>query len=259
MALGITGAIMQSPPNKLTKAGVDKPKRGDLDRPILTEPRFERIPWLVHGFGTAAWTEADFGRVPAWDGFRPVILDQVHSDIIHCLDAPPDGRLEGDALISSVPGLFLVIKTADCLPVLIADESRRVVAAVHCGWRGTWKRILEQVVGELRARYGCDRAALLAALGPCIGPECYEVGEEVRERFEAAGFPDDLFRPNPAIAGKFFLDIRAANVLELRRAGVRAENILSVDECTRCRPELHSYRRDGTSEGRMYAFIGMKA
>ena len=273
---------MKSAPNKTRKpeperpksAGMDAPeragsagskqdkpeglRRGDLTAPYLKEPRLEGIPWLIHGFGTSAWTEADFGRVGAWKGFRPVILDQVHSDIIHCVDAPPDGPLEGDALITSAPGLFLVIKTADCLPVLVVDETRRVVAAVHCGWRGTWKRILEQVVGELRARYGCDPAALLAALGPCIGPECYEVGPEVRERFAAAGFPDDLFRPSPSAAGKSYLDIRAANVLGLRRAGLRPENILSLDACTKCRPELLSYRRDGRTEGRMYAFIGMR-
>ena len=264
---------MQSPPNKPKHAASDGPGRAesgrgrcgearslkDLTARYLTEPRLGRIPWLIHGFGTAAWAEADFAKVREWNGFRPVILDQVHSDIIHCVDTPPDGRLEGDALITSAPGLFLVVKTADCLPVLVADEARRVVAAVHCGWRGTWKRILEQVVGELRARYGCDPGALLAALGPCIGPECYEVGLEVRERFEAAGFPDSLFRPNPAAAEKYFLDIRAANSLGLRRAGLGPENVLSLDACTRCRPELLSYRRDGTSEGRMYAFIGMKA
>ena len=156
---------MQSPPNKPKHAASDGPGRAesgrgrygearslkDLTARYLTEPRLGRIPWLIHGFGTAAWAEADFAKVREWNGFRPVILDQVHSDIIHCVDAPPDGRLEGDALITSAPGLFLVVKTADCLPVLVADEARRVVAAVHCGWRGTWKRILEQVVGELRA------------------------------------------------------------------------------------------------------------
>jgi polyphenol oxidase len=264
---------MQSPPNKPKHAASERPGRvesgwgrhgearslKDLTALYLTEPRLERIPWLIHGFGTAAWTEADFGTVREWNGFRPVILDQVHSDIVHCVDAEPDGRLEGDALITSTAGLFLVVKTADCLPVLVADEARRVVAAIHCGWRGTWKRILERVVVELQARYGCDPAALLVALGPCIGPECYEVGPEVCERFEAAGFPDGLFRPNPASSGKYFLDIRAANVLGLRRAGVRPEGILSIDDCTRCRPELLSYRRDGTSEGRMYAFIGIKS
>jgi YfiH family protein len=137
------------------------------------------------------------------------------------------------------------------------DESRRIVAAVHCGWRGTGKRILEKVVGRLRDRNGSDPAGLLAALGPCIGPECYEVGPEVRERFATAGFPDDLFRLNPAVAGKYFLDLRGANGLELRSAGLRPENILSLDACTKCRPELLSYRRDGKTEGRMYAFIGI--
>ncbi len=208
---------MADPPNKpisLTSApalgienGRASMRRGSVSRPdrtYLTEPRLGRIPWLIHGFGTAAWTEADFAKVREWNGFRPVILDQVHSDIIHCVDAPPDGRLEGDALITSAPGLFLVVKTADCLPVLVADETRRVVAAVHCGWRGTWKRILEQVVGELRARYGCDPGALLAALGPCIGPECYEVGLEVRERFEAARIPGQPFPAKPGRRRKIF-------------------------------------------------------
>lgn len=243
MALDITGTIMQDASS----------------RSYLTVPRLERIPWLIHGFGTADWTEADFGRVREWDGFRPVILDQVHSDVIHCVDGAPSGRLEGDALITSIPKLFLVVKTADCLPVLVVDEPRRIVAAVHCGWRGTCKRILEKVVGELRARHGCEPATLLAALGPCIGPECYEVGPDVRERFQAAGFPEDLVRPNPAGAGKYLLDIRAANAFGLRGAGLRPENILSLGACTRCRPELLSYRRDGTAERRMYAFVGMKA
>jgi purine-nucleoside/S-methyl-5'-thioadenosine phosphorylase / adenosine deaminase len=251
-------------PERAGSADSKKPRpeglrRADLTEPYLTEPRLERIPWLIHGFGTAAWTEADLRSVGAWKGFRPVILDQVHSDIIHCVDAPPDGRLEGDALITSAPGLFLVIKTADCLPVLVVDETRRAVAAVHCGWRGSWKRILEQVVGTLRDRYGSDPAGLLAALGPCIGPECYEVGSEVRERFAAAGFPDDLFRPGPSAAGSSFLDIRAANGLGLRRAGLRPENILSLDACTKCRPELLSYRRDGRTDERMYAFIGLRS
>lgn len=249
---------MKSAPNRTRKPGLERPRRADLNKPYLTEPRLERIPWLIHGFGTSALTEADFGRGVAWKGFRPVILDQVHSDIIHCVEAPPDSPLEGDALIASAPGLLLVIKTADCLPVLLVDESRRVVAAVHCGWRGTWKRILEQVVGRLRDQYGCDPAGLVAALGPCIGPECYEVGPEVRERFAAAGFPDDLFLPNPAAAERSFLDIRAANGLGLRNAGLRPENILSLDACTKCRPELLSYRRDGRTEGRMYAFIGIR-
>jgi copper oxidase (laccase) domain-containing protein len=113
-------------------------------------------------------------------------------------------------------------------------------------------------VGKLRDRYGCDPAGLTAALGPCIGPECYEVGPEVRERFAAAGFPDGLFQPDPAAAERSFLDIRAANGLGLRNAGLRRENILSLDACTKCRPELLSYRRDGRTEGRMYAFIGIR-
>ena len=234
------------------------PPCDDLKRPYLTEPRLERIPWLVHGFGTAALTEEDLGRVPGGEGFKAIVLDQVHSDIVHCLDAAPDGRLEGDALITAASGLLLVIKTADCLPVLLVDEARRVVAAVHCGWRGTWRRILGKVVSELRDRFSSNPADLLAVLGPCIGAECYEVGDEVRERFLAAGHPASLFRPSWDAAGKWFLDLRVSNSLELRQSGLGEGNILSVDACTRCSPGLLSYRRDGRTDARMYAFVGRR-
>ena len=239
-------------------AGTKGRDQGNLNRPYLTEPRLERIPWLIHGFGTAAWTEADFGAVREWEGFRPVILNQVHSDVIHCLDAPPARNLEGDALITATPRLFLVIKTADCLPVLIVDEVRRVVAAVHCGWRGTRKRILEKVVGELRSRFGSDPASLVAVLGPCIGPECYEVGSDVRAGFAKAGFPGAVFRKSP-VPDKFFLDLRKANVWLLETAGVPRKNVFAVAACTHCRPDLLSFRRDRDKTKRMFSFVAIRS
>ena len=98
-----------------------------------------------------------------------------------------DGRavLRGDGMMTNVPGVFLGIQTADCVPVLVADVRRRAVAAFHAGWRGTLARIVERGIGTMRLRYGSRPQDLLAAVGPSIGPCCYAVGEEVRHEFES--------------------------------------------------------------------------
>ena len=154
-----------------------------------TVPRLAEIAGLVHGFGGAGWSEVDFLAFAASRDLRPVIMRQVHSDTIHQLSGVSAGNLEGDGLMTDVPGLLLVIRTADCLPVFFMDARNRAAAAVHCGWRGTEKRILEKAVEAMGRAYGSDPGAMLAALGPCIGFACYEVGPEVREGFLGEEFP----------------------------------------------------------------------
>jgi YfiH family protein len=229
--------------------------------PFLTVPRLVEIPGLAHGFGNAGWSEADFLAFAASKGLEPVIMRQLHSDVVHRLDAPPAGRLEGDALMTNVPGILLVIRTADCLPVFLVDAKSRAVAAVHCGWRGTVKRILEKAVEAMGEAYGSKPAEMLAALGPCIGPACYEVGPELRERFLRAGFPPSVF-VSPAAApersGRSLLDLRAANAWLLERLGFERANILdSGPACTHCDPALLSYRRDPGEPRRMHNIIGL--
>ncbi|MBE0711057.1 MAG: laccase domain-containing protein, partial [Candidatus Aminicenantes bacterium] len=158
-----------------------------------TVPRLAEIAGLVHGFGGAGWSEADFLAFAASRALHPVIMRQVHSDIVHRLEAAPPEKLEGDGLMTDVPGLLLVIRTADCLPVFLVDAKNRAVAAVHCGWRGTEKRILERAVLAMGRGYGSEPGTMLAALGPCIGSACYEVGPEVRDGFLRAGFPPSVF------------------------------------------------------------------
>jgi YfiH family protein len=242
-----------------------------------TFPRLAAIAGLVHGFGRAGWSEADFLAFAASRDLRPVIMRQLHSDTIHRLEAVPNKKLEGDALMTNVPGLLLVIRTADCLPALLVDEKNRAVAAVHCGWRGTEKRILEKAVTAMGEAYGSKPADILAALGPCIGPACYEVGPEVRDSFLRAGFPPSVFTESPERGtrtaspeaghvpegpgrpGKWFLDVRAANVWLLDRLGLKNKNIRdSGSACTHCEPNLLSYRRDPADSRRMYNFIGLK-
>ncbi len=216
-----------------------------------TAPLLAAVPWLVHGFGRAGWDEADMRAAAELRGFRPVIMRQLHSDIIHRLDRAPTVKLEGDALMTDVPGILPVIRTADCLPVLLADPKRRAVAAVHAGWRGTQKRILEKTIRAMSEASGTAPGDLLAALGPCIGPACYEVGPEVREAFDRAGFPASVFTNS-------FLDLRAANIWLLEALGVKRANISTSDACTHCDPGLLSYRRHKGEPRRLYNFIGIR-
>ncbi len=145
-------------------------------------PRLAEIAGLVHGFGRAGWSEADFLAFAASRDLRPVIMRQQHSDTIHRLDSMPNKKLEGDALMTDVPGLLLVIRTADCLPVLLVDEENRAVAAVHCGWRGTEKRILEKAVTAMGEAYGSKPADILAALGPASAPPATRSGRRLGNR-----------------------------------------------------------------------------
>jgi purine-nucleoside/S-methyl-5'-thioadenosine phosphorylase / adenosine deaminase len=234
--------------------------------PILTVPRLAAMPWLVHGFGEARWGEADLLAFASSRGLRPVIMHQFHADTIHRLDAAPAKKLDGDALMTDAPGLLLVVRTADCLPVLLVDEANRAVAAVHCGWRGTAKRILEKTVRAMEETFGSKPDALLAALGPCIGAACYEVGLEVREGFLNAGFPPTIFAPRGHLSAvrvlvlkkRYLLDLRGANVWLLRELGFRKGRIFEPGPvCTHCEPRLLSYRRNPHDPRRMSNFIGL--
>jgi YfiH family protein len=227
-------------------------------RPYLVAPRLASIPGLVHGFGDARWSEADFLSFASSRDMRPVIMRQLHSAVMHRLDAAPENKLEGDALMTNVPGLLLVIRTADCLPVCLFDAKNRAVAAVHCGWRGTEKRILEKTIRAMGDAYGSSPADMLAALGPCIGPSCYEVGPEVRTAFLKAGFPGSILCGAPGREGKYLLDLRAANVWLLDALGLKRANVFNPGPaCTHCEPRLLSYRRHPANPRRMYNFIGL--
>jgi YfiH family protein len=232
----------------------------------MTVPRLAAVPGLVHGFGDARWGEADFLAFAEGRGMRPVVMRQLHSDVIHRLDVPPDRTLEGDAVMTNVAGLLLAVRTADCLPVLLVDEARRAVAAVHCGWRGTQERILEKAVRAMGEAYGTKPEELLAALGPCIGAACYEVGPEVRAGFLSAGFPESVFavrgHPSeehvPLLKRKYLLDLRAANIWLLDKLGLAKANVFNPGPvCTHCEPRLLSYRRHRADPRRMHNFIGL--
>lgn len=223
-----------------------------------TIPRLEGIPFLVHGFGTTNWREDDLGKNPGWRDFRFISLEQIHSDIVHFVEKDTARNLRGDAVITDKPFRFLIIRSADCLPVFVVDESRRVIAACHCGWRGTQKRVVQRVVEGLRDHYRCSVSSLIVGLGPCIAKECYEVGEEILQGFTRKGLSVESFKSHPSREGKVFFDLRQANVSQLMDLGIQKENIHSLNICTHCQERFPSYRRDGKKTGYMLSFIGKK-
>ncbi len=229
----------------------------DSNNDFFTVSRLEQIPYLIHGFGTRKWTDSDLKSRLQGKDFKLLLLDQIHSNIIQVIDNIPEKKLKGDGMISSLPFLLLIIKTADCLPVLIVDESRRVIAAVQCGWRGTLKRVVQGVIQKMKDHYSCQPSSLLVALGPCIGHECYEVGENVYQSFEEEGLSTEFFRDHPRRRGKYLFDLKGANLSQLISLGVEEKNVFFKDMCTHCHESLPSFRRDKDKAGRMLSFIGM--
>jgi YfiH family protein len=208
-------------------------------RNVYRERGLDTIPWLVHGFGTR---HAD---VPS---LFPNLgtLKQIHSSA--CVVA--EGRCgvlgEGDALLEDTPGHVVAVKTADCIPILLVDQRHRAVAAVHAGWRGTAARIAARAIDAMRENFGTDPRDLHAAIGPGIGPCCYEVGPEVAAHF--------------GLEGRTHIDLPAANRKQLLEGGVPSGQIETAELCTMCHPEeFDSFRRDGEAAGRMYSFVGVKA
>ncbi len=191
-----------------------------------------------------------------YDPERLVATKHVHGTNVYMVGEPLPDPAEFDGLVSDRPGDILGAFAADCIPILFADPVARVAGAAHAGWRGTvagiGRRVVERM-GELGARPENVRVAL----GPSIGPCCFEVGPEVVDQFRAA-LPgvDGLVVAGPR---KDHIDLRRAMRTILERAGVRPEHIDDRPPCTRCDSKrFYSYRRDGLDGGVHMAFIGIR-
>ena len=292
------------------------------DLEILTARVFDSVPWVVHAFSTRKAGASRLSSIAAlnlgftdWDTPEAVsrnrtafvravtkatprskfganihaeqsliTLRQIHSDVVHIFSEAPEEVPRGDAALSGQAGLLLGIQTADCVPILLADTKRRVVGAVHAGWRGTLARLVAKTLGRMRLEFGTRPADVVAALGPAIGPCCYEVGPEVAQAFSgqfagAAEWFEGPFErlatgeePNPLPwltmmppghqppPERVRLDLRAANRAQLIEAGLNPRNIGVSALCTGCRSDLFfSYRKEGHCTGRMMSVIGIRA
>jgi len=276
---------------------------------ILQAAALSKLPWLVHGFSTrpGGVSLLDGGRVlnlgfTEWDtrknvqanrtkllralrasGMKLLTLRQVHSDVIHILEAAPAGAPQGDAAITHAPGILLGVQTADCVPILLVDPRRHAVAAVHAGWRGTLVRIAAKTLGRMQMAFGTHPESVVAVLGPAIGRCCYAVGPEVAQAYagrfaQAREWFDGPFvqfasgeEPNPfkwlsrtppghdLPPPRVRLDLVAANRWQLLDAGVPASNIVASELCTSCRTDLlFSHRKESGRTGRLMAVIGVR-
>jgi hypothetical protein len=207
----------------------------------------KEIPWLKHGFGTrlsSAWPD-EKGAL--------VTLRQIHSDQVVVTEAAGLAG-EGDAVITNRPGLLLAIRTADCVPILIADARNQAVAAVHAGWRGTVLGILPKAIRAMRERFGTRLEDLRIAAGPGIGPCCFEVGPEVAAEFRS------LFPERSDLDQRVKIDLFEANCRQVRQLGIEESQIVLSRACTCCDRNLfQSYRRDREAAGRMVSAIGIVA
>ena len=191
---------------------------------------------------------------------RLVTLNQVHGETIVRVDEGNYKRarsLEADALITRERGLAVGVETADCVPILLIDLATPAVAAVHAGWRSTVKKIVQKTVAKMQDEFGSDPARMIAAIGPAIGPECYEVDEPVMSPVrDAFSFWKDVASPKEN--DRWSLDLAKLNRMELLQAGLPAISIYAFGLCTSCMPDLfYSFRREGRT-GRMLSVIMIK-
>lgn len=256
--------------------------------PVLCADGIEAAGGAAHGFSTriggvsqGAFASLDLGLTRGDDpdhvrenyrrflgavgasGRAFAMCDQVHGDTVRTITtADVKGELygklhyEADGMMTAIPGVTLVVFSADCIPVLLYDPVRRVIAALHSGWRGTAAGIVTRAVERMGQVYGCRPEDILAAIGPGIGQCCFETHEDVPNAMMAAvaspALPFIKIKEN----GKFSVDLKGINAKRLELAGVDPAHIAVCQDCTACMPEKYwSHRRQGAERGSMAAVI----
>lgn len=240
------------------------------------------IPFIAHGFSTRAggvseleYTKSlnlaycrgdddltvlanrrEFAENAGFDAGGLTLGEQTHSDHVAFADGKKHYFADTDGFVSVTPGVFIAAKTADCQPILFADGKNRVVGVCHAGWRGTMKKIAAKTV-SLMIKNGAEPENMIAALGPCIKPCCFEVKEDFTAEFEKNA--PELLRFITEKDGVYHADISGMNEYVLLSAGLKKENIRICEECTCHNPEKYfSHRRQGISRGTMLSVIGIK-
>lgn len=191
-----------------------------------------------------------------------IVAHQTHSDHIKIIEkkmtlgwkSNSDAVEDCDALITDVADVVLTILTADCVPILLYDPSKEVVAAVHAGWKGTQKQIVEKTVEKMVEKFSCDVADIRAGIAPSIGQCCYEVGEDVAK----------YFYDNPKVCkeknSKYMLDLPAINKKQLLKSGIKEKHIEMSHICTSCHVENYfSYRKEKGCTGRFMSMISLSS
>lgn len=193
------------------------------------------------------------GRAVGFEMKQLTLGEQTHSAHVARVTAAERGRGGGDnysripdadALVTDEKGICLMVLTADCVPILLYDPVRKVVAAIHAGWKGTVGKIADRTLDMMQTQWECHPENILAGIGPAIGNCCFEVGEDVAERFMEQGMADSVDRTG----GKLHIDLAAVNKLQLQNKGVAEQHIELASFCTRCHSHsFFSYRGGDTA------------
>lgn len=254
--------------------------------PFLSYPLFERTGIVKHGFSTrlggvstGCWTSMNLSTTRGDDpahvkrncelmaealGVRPedfTYTHQTHTTNVAVVKEEDRGShfSETDGMVTDVPGICLVTFYADCVPLYFVDPVRRVIGLSHSGWRGTVGKMGKVTIESMQSEYGSRPEDILAAIGPSICQDCYEVSEDVIERF-CQVFDENLY---PMLFyrkenGRYQLNLWEANRQILLEAGILREHMAVTNVCTHCNPEiLFSHRRTGNKRGNLSAFLAL--
>lgn len=219
--------------------GISTGQYESLNLGIYTNDLTENVQFNMNKIFAAAKMNRD----------KMTFLRQVHSDKFFVVSKDNYEDINGqygDALITSEKGIAIGVFTADCVPIILADVKNKIAAVVHAGWKGTALNITGKVLDYMNVHMGTDTKDVTAAIGPSIGPCCYEVGAEVAEKFS-------FVYENK---NKFYIDLWRENINQIIDVGVPKERITSSSICTSCNcDKLFSYRRESGNTGRLAAFI----
>lgn len=265
--------------------------------PYISFPVLSELPFIRHGFSTRLGgvstgifssmnlghdlgpysddpnnIEENYRRICnsiGMDVNTVVISKQVHKTnirIVHKEDCgmglmKPRDFDEIDGLITNTPGITLVTKYADCVPLYFVDPVKKAIGLTHSGWRGTVQKIGKSTVQKMQEHFGSNPKDIIAVVGPSICKDCFEIGEEVADEFMKAfelSSDHNIIYPKEGKPGKYLCDLWAANKAVLREAGLTDENINISGVCTACNPDLlFSHRKTGTNRGSLAAFLAM--
>ena len=258
----------------------------------LTYPAFEKLEGIIHGFSTRlggvsrgiyssmnlSFTRGDeeeavkenYRRIAQAIGFRTddiVTSDQTHTANVRKVTEADRGKgitvprdyQDVDGMVTNVPGLVLTTFYADCVPLYFVDPVKCVIGLSHSGWRGTVAKIGKATVEKMKEEYGCHPEDILAAIGPSICQDCYEVSADVAEQFQEM-FPEDEWNAIMIQKSneKYQLDLWEINRRILLSAGILPEHLAVAGLCTSCHKDLlFSHRATGGRRGNLCAFLGL--
>lgn len=184
---------------------------------------------------------------------------QIHSDIVNVIDKDNIGqKVDGDALITNIKNVPLLIFTADCVPIAIIDKKNKAIGIAHAGWRGTYDKIAQKTIECMSDNYFTNAQDVVCVIGPSIGPCCYEVSKELIEKFNTivTNKEEKFYIIKEE---KYYLDLWKINEYVLKCAGVKEENIINLNICTSCRcEEFHSYRKHDKTPKRIGMILEIK-